>query len=101
MAGTAGGPEQSSSTPFSDSEDRPCSNCFYHVLCINKIKSNQADICPAKVQSSPRAKERSKASAPTPFERPKEEKKHSIYILPFFLMFIVAEFGETMEKEQY
>ena len=70
------------------------------IMSFALIKSNQAHISPAKVQSSPTSKERSKASAPNPFEQPKEEKKHYIY-RAIFLMFIVAEFGETMEKEHY
>jgi hypothetical protein len=59
MAAATADPDQTSALFFSDSEDWSCSSCFHHVLCINKIKSNQAE---------------NKASAPTPFERPKGKR---------------------------
>ena len=98
MAGTAAGPEQSS-TPFSDSEDRPCSNGFYHVLCINQIKSSPYKSCKSPVvPHEQREKQSQRANSFWTAKRGKE----TFYIYPaIFLMFIVAEFGETMEKEHH
>jgi hypothetical protein len=64
------------------------------------IKSNQAHISPTKVQSP--HEQREKQSQRANSFRTAKRGKETFYIYPaIFLMFIVAEFGETMEKEHH